>query len=1517
MAEMKDLIASMNALIKLNTAALDRLNEQRPIENGLLSEEAKITATRKAQWENVLQALRKGRVKDFIPGNNIKKHVESVEEEIAVQCICYDLKYSDLTDAEKVLLLRLKLPHEVVAELVGCCEQEGTTIDTISYTNFRNMVLKQCGVVTPLVNVVMQYFGPDRLVQGKDTPMVTHNVKFMNNLHVSMQPSTNQERIDFVDLIQRTAYYASIRDPEVQKALSEIPENEATFKKFKETAVLKATQIEMHHKTQAALTSVSADKEVAVCQMEQKKSAFYKNKDNTKKKKFDGVCYWCGKQNHRSPQCYARKNGKPRSFFPEKEVSNATNKKVNVKIVDTVEGDPIDGCFVRVFQTPEQQIEAIHSVVAGKDSGSIMYSTRINNILLELNMDSGAGGSVIPLNFLKKIPNCPTVMPTTVKLRIANGEIVDVEGVVHLMVNKANNPLLQPVKEKFYVYDGPYALMGRTLIAALEPELYRLMKNVAAESRIIEVKQVEKSNNISDSEDALTDQDKLRPCKQLKPPMNPSFSEAQAHCEDIANAHASLFDGKLGCFKGVEAKIHLEEDAQLKVMPAAKVPVGIQSEFNAELKKMYELGESVDGPGIRVASQIVPVVKLKDGVKKVRNCVNYQRTINPFIKDEPYNFPTPNEQIEKLNGEYYTVLDFSGAYQQIKVYEPHRKFLTIVTPWGYLQPERLQFGIKTAPKIFQSNMDQLLAGIPSIACIVDDVCITGKTPKDHFENLEKVLHRIEAAGLKLSRPKCLFYQPEVKYLGRIISKDGISMDPEKVSAITYMPSPSSRQTLQSFLGHMSFVARHVPGLSAVTAKLSELLKKDQPFKWTKEHDRAFQKCKELAGNMATLAHFDENKEIVVTTDASPIGLGAALSHRIKVGNKSYLRPIAYASRTLTQAERNYAQIDREGLAVFWAIRHWRQYLYCRHFTLQTDCSALTRIFGAKNNVSGCAVGRLQRWAMELSEYDFATQHIKGSTNIADNLSRLPQPTTDSLLIPEENFVDIVQCLATLPVADSVSSIPVNQVEEVAALSLEGIPLTAAAIAKATRDDPIYGKVLDAIKSGEWRGLTNEGTEGSFKRVRDSLAVVAGCIMRGNRVVIPAKHQEQLLSELHETHMGAVKMKSLAREYVWWPNINQEIEGIAARCEGCAKHRSKPTLTSLTHWPWATRPMERVHVDFAEYKGVDIFVMVDVYSKFIWAVIMYQNTKTNKLLCVLDSIFADRGLPSVLVSDNGPQFTSSAFKDHMKSRGVKHVLTPPYHPASNGAAERAVGVLKDALYKMDAPAAIPSLQTAITKFLEIYRSSPHTTTNVSPHELMKGYEPRTKFSLLKPSNLQINEKKFHQKVVNRDSSKTLALRTFEEDDTVLVYNTLTKKNDVGKVISKQGRNTYLVQVGEREKLVSADHMVHTQVSSSSEIQHENMDENTTIVSDAEESEIDEDVPHSLSELYIKHNLNGNSSNNINDNNANEDIINSNNSITRKVYVKRNEVDRLSNGQNMIVSDTRTRPSNKHKDFKQYK
>ena len=308
------------------------------------------------------------------------------------------------------------------------------------------------------------------------------------------------------------------------------------------------------------------------------------------------------------------------------------------------------------------------------------------------------------------------------------------------------------------------------------------------------------------------------------------------------------------------------------------------------------------------------------------------------------------------------------------------------------------------------------------------------------------------------------------------------------------------------------------------------------------------------------------------------------------------------------------------------------------------------------------------------------------------------------------------------------------------------------------------------------------------------------------------------------------MKSLAREYMWWPGINKQIEELAQKCSSCAKYKRKPPQTPLTHWPWATRPMERLHVDFAEYKGMHLLVVIDAYSKYLWTSVMVHDTTTPKLLRHLDSIFADRGLPTTIVSDNGPQFTSQLFKDHMKARGIKHVLTPPYHPASNGLAEVAVGIVKNGLRKMEASASPALLQDAVTTMLFYYRMTPNTTTSRSPFELMDSNKVITPLSLLRPS-LQRSQESLQQQRVARDSVTSKSLRTFEVGDNVLVYNKLLKINDQGVIVGVNGRNCYNVDIEGKVKLVSADDLQIFNVTTESNMDIESgSDSNKDIVRD---------------------------------------------------------------------------------------
>ncbi|CAL4128351.1 unnamed protein product [Meganyctiphanes norvegica] len=703
----------------------------------------------------------------------------------------------------------------------------------------------------------------------------------------------------------------------------------------------------------------------------------------------------------------------------------------------------------------------------------------------------------------------------------------------------------------------------------------------------------------------------------------------------------------------------------------------------------------------------------------------------------------------------------------------------------------------------------------------------GATPQEHFENLHELVYRLYVAGLKANINKCSLYHNEVKFLGKIVDKNGIRLDPTTTSAIINMPLPQCKDTLRSFLGHMSYIGRHVPDVRLARAPLDKLMKADVKFTWTAEQDSAFSKCKDLASNAATLAHFDSSLPLVLTTDASPVGLGACLSHRVKENGKFYLKPLSYASCSLKPSERNYAQIDREGLAVYWAVKHYRQYLYCKHFELHTDCSALVKIFGPKNDLGGCATGRLNRWAAQLTEYDFTITHIKGVSNkTCDSLSRLPIPPTGELQAPfptevgrpvsatslagdlsvknvkiqcvfaAEEIVQSVTCLSQLPdPGETVVSI-CKVVGTAPTAAWDILPLTVRDVANATLQDGIYGKLLTAVRSGVLQ--KDDPDLKPFVSVFSDLYVEQGVIFHGSRIVIPSKQHQRLLQELHQTHIGIVRMKEVARQHFWWPQISKQIEELARSCSGCRKYGKKPSPAPLCPWPYSRRPMERVHIDYCEYRGKMLLVMVDSFSKFFWCHVMNHDTTASKTLAVLFGWFCCRGFPTTLVSDNGPQFTSKEFAEKMSKWGIKHLLTPPYHPASNGLAERAVGTIKSHLKRMDCPVTPLELYVNLHSILYWHNASPQSSTDQTPFELMaKASVPRLFPQLQRP------QKKTQEE--NRSVLPKNKVKLFQPGDQVLVYSNHTKLNSPGTVKEIKSNNSYIVLVDDCYKHVSGDNL----------------------------------------------------------------------------------------------------------------
>ena len=348
--------------------------------------------------------------------------------------------------------------------------------------------------------------------------------------------------------------------------------------------------------------------------------------------------------------------------------------------------------------------------------------------------------------------------------------------------------------------------------------------------------------------------------------------------------------------------------------------------------------------------------------------------------------------------------------------EHSRELVAINTHKDLFQYTRLPFGVSAASAIFQRCMENLLQGCQGVSVYLDDILVTGSIVEDHLTNLDKVLSTMTKAGLTLNQAKCKFLLPSVEYLGHVIYQHGVHHSQEKVKAIKEAPEPHKISELRSFLGIINYYARltFLPNLSTKLTPLYNLLQKEFKWEWSQKQAKAFMAAKDALQDDALLIHYDSSKQLVLACDASPYGLGAVLSH---IMEDSLEKPIAYASRTLTAAEKNYSQLEKEALAVVHTVGKFHNYLYGRKIVIESDHQALSYIFSDSKAISPTASSRIKRWG--LTFYSYTIKHKPGKNlGNADALSHLPQRvTTDSDCIPGD-LVHLLNHLETTTVSSS-------------------------------------------------------------------------------------------------------------------------------------------------------------------------------------------------------------------------------------------------------------------------------------------------------------------------------------------------------------------------------------------------------------------------------------------------------------------------------------------------------------------
>ena len=815
--------------------------------------------------------------------------------------------------------------------------------------------------------------------------------------------------------------------------------------------------------------------------------------------------------------------------------------------------------------------------------------------------------------------------------------------------------------------------------------------------------------------------------------------------ENVCDEFKELFSDKLGLMKDFHAHFEVPVDTTPIFCKARPLPFAMKSKVQAELERLEKEGVIKKIVHSDWAAPVVPVVKPSG---KIRLCGDYKLTINKAIQLDRYPLPLVDDIFTSLTGgKFFTKLDLSQAYHQIALDESSRPLTTVNTHCGLYQFLRLPYGASPCVGLFQRAMENLLKGLPGVSVFLDDILITGKDQREHLQNLRQVLTVLQENGLRLQKEKCRFMLKEVEYLGFKISADGIFPTPSKVESIKNAPAPTNISELRSVVGLVNYYARFLPNLAGKLAPIYKLLRKDSEWEWTREHQKAFDSVKELISHNTGLAHYDPSAELLLTTDASSVGVGAVLEIRTPEG--------VNCPRILTKPECHYAQIEREALGIIFGVQKFRQYLLGRRFTLRTDHRPLVTLFAENHGVPQLASARIKRWALILSAYSYDVQYVSTKDNgCADFLSRAPLPDVSEEVLHVDDFPT-------------------------------GLPITATVVAQNTLKDPTLSKVLHLTKEGWPSDMNRDDLQPYFTR-RQELSIEKGCLLWGNRVIVPPILRHNLLLDLHMEHMGAARMKVRAKQYFWWPKLNEEIENITRQCISCQENAQLPKSATTAMWDWPSGPWKRLHIDYAgPVKGQMFLVVIDSHSKWL-EVFPTTNATTETTISSLWKLFAVQGFPEHIVSDNGTQFTSFQFESFLAENGIKHTTSAPYHPATNGMAERYVGFIKKQLEKMtdDSP-----LDVKLSKILMAYRTTPHVATGEAPCTLLMKRSLRNKFSLLRPS---LNSDKSSEVLENNLQCS----QKFKVGDFVFALNLRSGAKWLSGVIIDSMHRNYYVQVGQQ-------------------------------------------------------------------------------------------------------------------------
>nr|AAM00970.1 Putative retroelement [Oryza sativa Japonica Group]ABB47126.1 retrotransposon protein, putative, Ty3-gypsy subclass [Oryza sativa Japonica Group] len=672
--------------------------------------------------------------------------------------------------------------------------------------------------------------------------------------------------------------------------------------------------------------------------------------------------------------------------------------------------------------------------------------------------------------------------------------------------------------------------------------------------------------------------------------------------------------------------------------PIYKRPYRMAANELAEVKKQVD--EQLQKGYIRLSTSPwgAPVIFVEKKDKTKRMCVDY-RALNEVTIKNKYPLPRIDDLFDQLKGaKVFSKIDLRSGYHQLRIREEDIPKTAFTTRYGLYECTVMSFGLTNAPAFFMNLMNKVFMEFLDkfVVVFIDDILIYSKSEEEHEQHLRLVLEKLKEHQLYAKFSKCDFWLTEVKFLGHVITAQGVAVDPSNVESVTKWTPPKTVSQIRSFLGLAGYYRRFIENFSRIARPMTQLLKKDEKFKWTAECDKSFEELKKKLVSAPVLILPDQMKDFQVYCDASRHGLGCVLMQEGRV--------VAYASRQLRPHEGNYPTHDLELAAVVHALKIWRHYLIGNRCEVYTDHKSLKYIFTQPDlNL------RQRRWLELIKDYDMSIHYHPGKANVvADALSRKSYCTA---LCIEGMCEELRQELEHLNV---------GIVEHGFVAALEARPTLVDQVRAAQVNDSEIAELKKNMRVG---------------KARDFHEDEHGTIWLGERLCVPDDKElkDLILTEAHQTqysiHPGSTKMYQDLKEKFWWVSMRREIAEFVVLCDVCqrvkAEHQRPAGLLQplqIQEWKW-----EEIGMDFITglprtSSGHDsIWVVVDRLTK-VAHFIPVHTTYTGKRLAelYLSRIMCLHGVPKKIVSDRGSQFTSKFWQKLQEELGTRLNFSTAYH-----------------------------------------------------------------------------------------------------------------------------------------------------------------------------------------------------------------------------------------------------------------